>query len=220
MPIIMQGSATGVGAEVEAATRALRITPRAIDYGSNGSYQVTSKSGTMAAGLSANSPIYAFRNAHASLLVSLRRVRLSAWSLATGFAVGIGTFDLFRASAWSAADTGGVTDTLTTINGKLRSTMATIQAIAEIRHASTTLLTAGTRVLDAQAVDSVSATVTATAQTVFVTPGTKLFEKTAFENQFILAPNEGVVVLATVPATGTWGWAITTEWDELAAYQP
>jgi hypothetical protein len=34
----------------------------------------------------------------------------------------------------------------------------------------------------------------------------------------VLAQNEGVVIRATVPATGTWGHGVTMAWSEVATY--
>lgn len=188
-------------------------SPYPIDYGTGGCFQLTSKSGTMAAGLAANSPIYSFRWTSSSLLAVLRRIRISAWSLGTGFTAGLATVDLFRASSWSAADTGGTTDTITTPNGKLRSSMAAI-SISAIRRSSTATLTAGTRTLDAQALDTLVAAVTTATNTPFINRAL-LFEKTGAEHPLVLAQNEGFVIQASVPATGTWSFAITPEWDEV-----
>ncbi|SRR6266566_3597281 len=187
-----------------------------VDYGIGGCYRLTSKSGAMAAGLAANAPIYAFRWTSVSLLALLRRVRLQAWSTGTGFAAGLATFDMLVARSWTVADTGGVVDTISTNNGKLRTAMATT-ALPEIRHSSTATLTAGTRTLDAQAMETLSVGVTTATNTPFITPGipNKLFEASQFDHPLVLAQNEGFVLQASVPATGTWAFAVTPEWDEV-----
>lgn len=185
-----------------------------VDYGAGGCFQLCSKSGIMAAGLAANSPIYSFRWTSATFLAILRRVRIQAWSLGTGFTAGIATFDMFRAVSWTVADTGGVVDTITGVNGDLRTAMAAT-FLGEIRHSSTAALTAGTRTRDAQPIDSMSYGVTATANTPFSTSVTKLFERVGSEHPLVLAQNEGFTIQATVPATGTWSWMIIPEWDEV-----
>src|SRR6516165_8739742 len=78
-----------------------------IDYGTGGSYRDAAKSGSMAAGLAANAPIYSFQWTSSSLLALVRRVKLSAWTLGTGFAAGVAEFDLFVARLFSSADGGG-----------------------------------------------------------------------------------------------------------------
>lgn len=187
--------------------------PNPVDYGTGGCYQLTSKSGTMAAGLAANSPIFAFRWTSSTMLALLRRVRISAWSLGTGFAAGLATFDMYKAASWTVADSGGATDTITSPNGKLRAAM-TATAVSAIRKSSTATLTAGTRTLDAQALETLVAAITTATNTPFLNRA-ELFVKPGAEHPLTLAQNEGFVIQATVPATGTWGFAITPEWDEV-----
>lgn len=220
MAISLVGGTSLAVADVDSGGQALKTILKAPSYGSGGFFHLTSKSGTMAAGLGANAPIYAFRNASASLVCVVPRIKISAWSLGTGFAAGLGTFEIFRAAAWSAADTGGVTDTITTNNAKLRTSMASIAALAEIRHSSTATLTAGTRTLDIQPLESLNVNVPVTTNWAFVPSPTNFFDKRVGEYPLVLALNEGFVIQATVPATGTWTWAITTEWGELSSFTP
>jgi len=184
-----------------------------IDYGIGGCYRLTSKSASMAAGLAASSPIYSFRWTSSTLLGIIRRVRLSMWSLGTGFTAGIGTFDMFVARSWSAADTGGTTDTTTGNNGKLRTAMA-VTVMPEIRHSSTATLTAGTRTLDTQPIEELPVSISNALNTAFLVQQ-KIFEASQFDHPLVLAQNEGFVLQASVPATGVWGFAITPEWDEV-----
>lgn len=187
-----------------------------VDYGIGGCFQICSKSGVMAAGLAANSPIYSFRWTTVNLNAIVRRVRIQAWSLGTAFTAGIATFDMFVCRGWTVADTGGVIDTLTVDNGNLRSAMPPT-LLSELRHSSTATLTAGTRTKDAQPVDSLTFGIGAVANTLFSAGATRtpLFERTGTEHPLVLANNEGFTIQATVPATGTWSWWITPEWDEV-----
>lgn len=190
-------------------------SPYPVDYGIGGCFQLTSKSGTMAAGLAANSPIYAFRWTSGTKTGILRRVRISVWTLATGFTAGLLQFDIFRATAWTVADTGGVTDTLTIDNGNMRTAMPS-SSLLEIRHSSTASLTAGTRTLDSQPMDTLMINAATTATTMMMTRQS-LFDKGGpADHPLVFAANEGIAIQATVPATGTWGWAITPEWDEVS----
>ena len=185
-----------------------------VDYGIGGVFQVTSKSSSMAAGLAANSPIYAFRWTSATFLGILRRVRISAFTLGTGFATGIMQFDMFRAMAWTVADTGGVVDTLSGDNGNLRTAMPGT-VLAEIRHSSTATMVAGTRTLDNQPHDSLLLDARTVANGVCANRS-PLFDKGgAADHPLVMVQNEGFVIQATVPATGVWSFAITPEWDEV-----
>ena len=190
-------------------------TPYPVDYGTGGCFQMVSVSGTIGAGLSANSPIYSFRWTSSTLLALVRRVKLTAWSLGTGFTAGIGAFEMYRATSWTVADSGGATETLTSPAGKLRTTVAG-SLVAEIRRSSTGTLTAGTRTKDTLSMGRVTAGVSTATNTPFV-PDTHapLFEKIGAEHPLTLAQNQGFVIQATVPATGTWSFSIKTEWDEV-----
>jgi hypothetical protein len=189
-------------------------TPYPVDYGVGGCFHLTSKSGIMAAGLAANSPIYSFRWTSSTMNALLRRVRIAAWGLGTAFTPGIATFDMFVCRAWTGVDTGGTTDTLTTDNGNLRTAMpATL--LTEIRHSATATLSAGTRTKDAQPIDSWNIGVLGVANTAFMPTPHKIFEKLTAEHPLVFVQNEGFTIQATVPATGTWSWSITPEWDEV-----
>jgi hypothetical protein len=42
-----------------------------------------------------------------------------------------------------------------------------------------------------------------------------LFERMQGEMPLLLAQNEGFLLRATVPQTGTWSFSIAAEWDEI-----
>jgi hypothetical protein len=178
---------------------------------------MTAKSGVMAAGLAANAPIFSFRWGQSDRVAVLRRLRLSAWSLATGFTAGMAFFDLFAARTFTLPDTGGASVLPTLNNAKLRTSMATT-GVGDLRCASTATLTAGTRTLDSAPINTLAATIGTAQNTAFWTAQQTLFERNGSEHPLVLAQSEGFVVQATVPATGTWTFAITPEWDELPTF--
>ncbi len=210
----MRSKDTSVAQDGSIQTMRHLSVPYPVDYGTGGCFQICSKSGIMAAGLAANSPIYSFRWANVQFSAIVRRVRMQAWSLGTGFTAGLASFDMFVCRSWTVADTGGTTDTLTVDNGNLRSAMPPT-LLPELRHSSTATLTAGTRTKDAQPVDTMTFEITTATNKPFSPAGIKLFERTVAEHPFVCANNEGFTIQATVPATGTWSWWITTEWDEV-----
>jgi hypothetical protein len=206
---------TGTVAEVDSNTLAVRTTIRPIDVGSLGAYAVAVETGTMAAALGANSPIFSMRWTSANVAL-VRRIGITM-AIATGFAQGVGKFDLFFARSYSATDTGGTGLAISGNNQKRRTAFAT-SLMADVRISTTATLTAGTRTLDAQPC----------ASFVF-NPGTAA-NSTPFQSYnlwrpdptgdwpIVLAANEGLVIQATVPATGTWTADVTVEWTELASY--
>jgi hypothetical protein len=208
-------------AEVELNTKAMRAVLRPDDVGSLGMYRVALVSGTMAAGLAASAPIVSFRNGNASNLIMPRLVEFSAGNTATAFTAGICSFTLFRATSFSASDTGGTTS-LPAAQNKLRtsfgSSLMTAGNNSDIRVSSTATLTAGTRTLDTIPLGSVQSSIPAVAGTP-LTPGkVKLLEQRGWEYPLTFAQNEGFVVQATVPANGTWTFECTIYWEELASY--
>lgn len=184
-----------------------------------GSYAKTLTSGTIGAGASAASPIYSMRYTGPGVAV-VKRVTVAATSL-TAFAAGVGNIQLFAARAFTASDSGGTAGTLTGNNGKLRTSFATT-AMGDIRVSSTAALTPGTRTLDTDPLGGFEfgiAGATPTADTTFVPPGTLLINpKNAGDYPLVLATNEGFVIQATVPITGTWTASVFVEWDEYANY--
>ena len=81
-----------------------------------GAYSIVGKTGSMAAGLTAASPIFAFRwdPATAGTRAIVDRVRVSVASLATGFAAGIGYLEAVAARAYTVTDYGGTAAPTTT----------------------------------------------------------------------------------------------------------
>lgn len=181
-----------------------------------GSYSKALTSGTMAAGLAAASPVYSFRYGGTGNAI-IRRVRISATDITTGFAATNATFALYAARAFTASDTGGTAGTLTGNNGKLRTTFPTT-AVADIRIASTATLSAGTRTLDTDPLGGVTVGTTTTAGATFLTSGTTVLDPVISGFPLSLNNNEGFVVQATVPATGTWVFTVWVDWDEYSTF--
>jgi hypothetical protein len=181
--------------------------------GLSGSYQKTLVSGTMAAGLAANAPIFSFRYGGSGNAV-IKAVRISAANQGTAFAAGSSSHAMYVARAFTASDSGGTAGTLTGNNGDLRTAFPTT-AVSDFRIASTATLTAGTRTLDTDPIAALVNGIQATAGS-SITPGTQalFYPQNAGDYPLVLVQNEGFVIQATVPATGTWTFQVTVEWDE------
>jgi len=190
-----------------------RVNIRPIISGTLGEYQTALTSGVMAAGLAANSTVWSFRYTGANLCL-IEKVILDGVGSIVAFAAGSATFRLFAARSFSASDSGGTAAVLTGNNCKLRTTYATT-AVGDLRISSTAALTTGTRTLDSQPFGQVTNGFTAVA-------GASIPEATLFDNyeaghHQILANNEGCILQASVPATGTWTFGITVKWTEVTA---
>lgn len=180
-----------------------------------GSYAMGANTGTMAAGLAGGSPVFSFRYGGANLAI-IRKITIEADNITTAFVAGAAKFDLIAARAFTASDTGGTAGTLTTNNGKLRTSYATT-AISDFRISSTATLGAGTRTLDAQPLASIEFSVP-TSIDADLLPTTNMFQAAVGESPLILATNEGFVIQATVPGTGTWVFSVRVTWDEVSSF--
>ena len=219
MAVQIQGS-SGVVADVGGSTfRALKVQQMPLDWGSLGIYRKSILSGTMAAGLAANSEIAQFRWTDATRLCAIRRVTIDGLSgSATAFTAGFGKIDLVPARSFTVAGTGGTTGTITGNNGKMRTSMGTT-LLGEMRVASTGALGVGTKTLDTDPIGQISLTIgTATSVQYIATPTPLLGEDMGPEHPLLLAQNEGFAIRATVPATGTWQFGVTVAWAELTAF--
>ena len=216
MSIQVQGNA-GTVVEVETNSRAMRSTVRPVDPTSYGSYRGSATSGTMAAGLAGNANIFSFRWGVAAPVCIIREIQVQAFCNTTGFTAGVGSIQGFIARNFSASDTAGTAWTLTTNNMKLKTAFATT-SVTDIRMSATAALSAGTRTLDAQPFASVGLTVPVTTVNYVILPWQWLLNPGANQWPIELAQNEGFVLQATVPATGTWGFSVNVQWDEVAAF--
>lgn len=193
-------------------------TPIAPLYGGLlGEYSMSLASGTIAAGASAASPIFSFRYGGKGIAI-VKRVTINVYTRDTAFTAGDGIFRLFAARSFTASDSGGTAATLTTNNGKLRTSFATT-AVSDIRISSTAALTAGTRTLDATALATATVPVAGTVTYTKLVDDLILWSKpTAGDYPLAVATNEGFVISATVPATGTWSASVTVEWAEYSSF--
>jgi hypothetical protein len=237
MAVQVKGAVSGVGADVDTNTRALKIREHPMDV--LGSYQIEAISGSMAAGLAAASPIFSCRWGDATKLMLLRRVALDARILGTAFAAGPTLFDFIMARSFTVADSAG-TSILPVTNSQKRRTSFGTTLISDLRISSTATLTAGTRTLDGSAMMNLRGHVTATAvaaplvsagqgagtaaivganvSTYTAIPMDLISPNFGGEWPIILAQNEGFIIRATVPATGVWDFSVTMEWSEVTAY--
>jgi hypothetical protein len=180
-------------------------------------YMLDTLSGTMAAGLAAAAPVYSLRWTNANYLAFIRRISISMASLGTAFTAGIGLFEVLVARAFSGSDSGGTSILPTGNSQKLRTNMGTT-LFGDMRQSSTATLTAGTRTLDSKPHRQVFFAVGAVANTVYL-PTTTIFGAIVdADHPVVLSANEGLIIRATVPATGTWQFNVGIEWLETTVY--
>ena len=226
MAIKIAAGVSGALQEVDPDTLAARVSLRPVDVGALGSYQLSSVGGTyaapMAAALSAASPIWSCRFAPTVVPTSVMLVKKILFHMASGttaFTAGGVIFNLFPIRSYTIADTGGAALTINTAatTGKLR-TSYPVTGLVDFRTSATATLTAGTQTVDTNPIATINTTIPATANLTLIPYGTVLFEQKPGEQPLVLATGEGLVLRATVPATGVWVFGVTMVWDEVASF--
>lgn len=229
---IIKGGVAGKLLEVDNATLALRAQLRPTDVAGLGAYSIHNVSATMAAGLAAAAPIYSCRWGDATRAMVIRRIGLAAWTLGTAFSAGAITFDLILARSFTASDTGGSSILPTGNSQKLRTSFGTT-LLTDLRQSQTATLTAGTRTLDGATISVIKGYVPATQVNYpfisadgLIIPGAStvawssrpydMFRAGPERWPLVLVQNEGFIIRATVPATGTWDFSVVLDWEEIA----
>jgi hypothetical protein len=198
--------------------RALKVQQMPVEYGSLGIYRKSLLSGTMAAGLAAAANVYSWRWTDATRLAVVQKVVVDGLSgSATAFTAGFGSLRMFAARSFTASDTTGTAATLTGNNNKLRTAMGT-NLVGDIRISATAALTAGTRTLDTDPLAQISLTFGTATSVQYLNPIALFGEDVGPEMPYVCAQNEGYVIQATVPATGTWQFGISCRWAEVASF--
>lgn len=234
MAIQVQGNG-GTIAEVGASTRAIRKEDRPIDVGSLGGYQGSWTSGTIAAGLAGGSTIFSCRWGDATRTMLVRRISLLCQNAGTAFAAGLFTFDCIVARSFTASDSTQ-TSVLPTGNSQKKRTSFGTTLITDLRISNTGAITAGTRTLDGAPLTTIKGAVPATATNYLFVPcsgnpmtaaaiaATGVFGGRGIDllwpeigNSWpiVLVQNEGFIIRATVPGTGTWTATVEMEWAEV-----
>jgi len=197
---------------------ALRVNARPLDYGVNGAYTMSVRSGVLAAGLVANSEIFQFRWGEAVKKCVIQEILLEGAYSVAAFTAGAGDISAFVARAWTASGTGGTASVMTGNNGKLRTDMATslLTVSGDARISSTAALGAGTKVVDTVGIGAIFQGIPAAAfATIF--NNNALFQPDDL-HPVILEQNEGLILRANVPATGTWQFGVTIRWTEVDTF--
>lgn len=219
MAIQLQGN-SGVVADVDGTTfRAQKVTQRPMEYGSAGHYKVSIETGAIAAGAAADAEILQLRNPSSALLAVITLLQVDYLYATTAFTAGLGRLRSTVARGWTTDGSGGTPAVLTGDNNQMRTTMGA--AASTLRVSSTAALGAGTKTLDAQDVGQWRGAIAATANANLLDLKPVYLFNPALadgEHPLVLAVNEGLVVRATVPATGVWVCGLTVRWAEVTAF--
>lgn len=223
MAATIAGATSNQIAEVDAVTRALHVAAMPAGSGLIGSYSLGTKTGIMAAGLGAAAPFFSLRfqpTTFPNSLMLVKKVLLTVSTLGTAFTAGSALFETFTIRSYTVKDTGGGSLTVGTAVtvGKLRGAQG-ISGVDDFRISATATLSAGTQTVDTNPIDSTIIAIPATSVSYAILANKyPIFEAKPGEHPIVLVAGEGLVIRATVPATGTWSASVQVAWDEVAAY--
>lgn len=219
MAIQIQGN-SGIVAEVEGTTfRAQRVVLKPLDYGSLGSYRLSTTVGLVVS-QAANGTLFSFRWADASRLCVITFIRIACLQTSAATATIMPRFQVFSARNWLTNDSGGTALTLTGNSFKKRTAMATTLVTDIRRSAAAAGLTAGTRTLDSDPILELS-----TQQTITTPNNTRFVESLDFTDgsdmPLVYAQNEGFIVRGPTTifgAAGTADLTVDVGWTEVTSF--
>jgi hypothetical protein len=227
MAIQIQGNCGDI-VDVDGTTyRAVKITLRPTDYGTLGQYRISMQSGTMAAGLAAFSQIFQMRWTDTPELALIWGVSIDGLSGGTSsFTAGTGYIGLQIVRSWTVDGSGGTPAVLTGNNQSLRSSMGPslfgMNGTGAIRIASTAALTGGTSTPDTQGIGqsyfSVGTVASANYLPQYCLYGSNSLEEGGNPAPVVIAQNEGINLVAALPASGTWKFGVSVSWSEVTDY--
>lgn len=224
MAIQIIGS-TGTVLEIDSDHSSERMSMRPLAVGALGHYRVAVQTGAIAAGMSSDGALFSARWTSSSALAVITSIRVTGMRATTAFAAGAIDIKATKATGFSASDSGGTALTLTGDQAQMRTSFGA-SLFGDMRVATTAALTAGTRTLDTQDLGQITThssggvgSATPIIGSIYL-PRTELFEADVHrgESPLVLTTNEGVIVRATVPATGVWNLGVEMVWAEVTAY--
>lgn len=209
----------GATAEVETASKALRVTQRPLDAGALGHYRM-STTVALVVTQAANGTLFSFRWGDATRLCVPQYIRIQCLQTSAATATIMPSFEVVVARSFTVADSIGTALTLTGNQFKKRTSMGTT-LVSDIRKATVAAgLTAGTRTLDLEAILQMP-----TSQAI-TTPNAQLYSafidlSDGAEHPLVFAQNEGFIVRGpsvVFGAAGTANLTIDMDWAEVAAF--
>lgn len=176
-------------------------------------YSVTLTSGAMTV-VAAAGPVWSCRWTVNNELCVVKRITIMVGATTAFTTAQMLAWGLFRATAWTVADSGGTAATLTTINGQ-HDTKYSVSVMGEMRIGTTGVITAGTRTVDAQPLVVLGSGVTAVVGSAFMVDYTFSYDDAA--QPLILRQNEGLILhnQLVMGAAGVIRLHVSLQWAEV-----
>jgi hypothetical protein len=185
-----------------------------------GHYELAAKSG-LVTGAAATSPLFSFRWALSNGFALIKRVQIG-WTLTTAFTTAQEVdFDIIRATAFTASDTGGTTLTpLGAQSNRERTSIMNGSQLTSASMATTGALTPGTRTLDGAPLNYATMGQQSAANTALQTgiPMTDMLSEVEMASHpLMLGNNEGFLVrnVTAMGAAGVLNLYVRVKWAEV-----
>lgn len=213
----IQDGAGGSYAGVDPTFLALRTSQRPAE--ALGYYKVATVTGSVTGvGVVANGPLFSMRWTDAAKVAAVWGIRIAAIETTAFAAAQEVSVAATIARSFSASDSGGSAVSLSGNNAKKRTAMST-SVMGDMRVASTTILTAGTRTLDSQ--DVFTAVGWAGGTGIVIDPQQwQIDNGSGLVHPIVLAQNEGIILRNKVAfaATGVIKFYFEVDWSEHSTY--
>jgi hypothetical protein len=218
---MIQSGVTSDLLTVETIHKAARVTTRPPE--ALGHFHLAVPTGFLtSSSVAANAPLFSMRYAPGTGAVAV------ITKISVGFAQTVGwtaaaahEFGVFVARSWTVSDSGGTQVVVTGNTNKARTTMDPT-GMTDVRVASTTTFTAGTRTLDTNAMGLtiIPTSQVAVASAVYPFMQEVIFDHNTSDHPIVLQNNEGIVInnITAFPAAGTAKMIFNIEWFEASAY--
>jgi hypothetical protein len=223
MAIIQSGASSDL-LTVDSSFKAARVSvlpPNATGYFQLGSF-TGSLSGT---GVAANAPVFSMRWAPATGRIAvIRRIGIGFVQTVGWTAGAAHEYSLFVARGWTVSDSGGTAVTVAANSNKMRTSgdPSGFNTPSDIRVATTSTYTAGTRTLDTNPIATTifSASQVAVASAIYPQQYNLIHDVNTGDHPIILDNNEGLVInnVTVFPAAGNARMFFNIEWFETTAY--
>lgn len=218
---LLQSGVTTDAAEVDPSSSGVRVAIKPDE--TSGAFQLSATSGLIAAS-AINSTVFSFRWAPGTGQYCLvKRVSLGVMTTTGPTVAQQLSWGLFVARNWLTSDTGGTTlqpaSLAQTVTGKYRTALQS-SVLTDARIATTGALSAGSRILDSQPLNSQNAWIGATASGVGTTlVNTNMKSYSINDHPLVLQNNEGFVINLTLASVVMVHQIIVNvEWAEVNVY--
>lgn len=190
---VIEDPASGNTLSVDPSKLAARVNLRPIEL--TGQFGIGAQSGALA-GVAAGAPLFSLRNGGGNGEVFVvRRVGLGFITTAAFTTAQVVDFGLYAARGCTASDSGGTQVSFAGSNQKLRTSLVAPNG-CDARISAAVALTAGTRTLDPVPLGQVGFFSNAAGAALTQPWTANLWDQYAGDHQIVLAPNEGLVVVA------------------------